>query len=144
MTKSYQAPGITQLTPYLTVTNVDEAVRFYDEAFGFKLVEEGAMKDESGTTVHAHMAFEDAHIMCGLEGAFDSPNRAPTTTKTVPGMGLYIYCKDVDTHFKKATSVGAKPLMEPNDTFWGDRICKVADKDGHEWTFATFTGHPQG
>ena len=33
--------------------------------------------------------------------------------------------------------VGAKAVFPPQNMFWGDRICKLTDPDGHVWNFAT-------
>jgi uncharacterized protein len=42
--------------------------------------------------------------------------------------------------FEKAITNGAKPLIEPRDTFWGGYDCYFADPDGHPWeiTWAPF------
>ena len=140
MAKPYQYPNISQLTPYLTVKDADESLTFYDKAFGFKSDPNDHMKDENGKTLHAHMYFEDAHIMFGPEGAFDSPNKTPNTSNVMPGTGLYIYCADVDAMYKKAIATGCTSLIAPMDTEWKDRMCSVADPDGHQWSFATFKG----
>ncbi|MCP4923002.1 MAG: VOC family protein [bacterium] len=140
MTKSYQYPSLSQLTPYLTVKDADKSLEFYEKAFGFKADSNDHMKDNNGKTLHAHMMFEDAHIMFGPEGAFDAPNKTPTTSNTIPGTGLYVYCADVDAMHKKAVSAGCTSLVEPMETQWGDRMCRVADPDGHQWSFATFKG----
>jgi uncharacterized glyoxalase superfamily protein PhnB len=47
-----------------------------------------------------------------------------------------LYCDDVDALYKQATSNGAQSKMEPNDAFWGDRVCQVIDPDGYLWMFA--------
>lgn len=140
MTKKYIAPGISQLTPYLMVKDPEATLDFYQQAFGFKLTEEGAMKDEEGKIQHVHMHLEDAHVMFGREGAFGTLNQSPRTTGVLPGASLYVYCSDADAQYKQAVATGAKSLMEPQDSFWGDRMCALEDKDGYHWTFATHTG----
>lgn len=140
MTKSYIAPGFTQLTPYLTVNDPDKSIDFYQKAFGFTLSTEDCMKDDDGKTQHAHMKMETVQIMFGREGSFDIPNLSPKSAKTLPGAVFYVYCADADAQFKQAVSNGAKAILEPQDMFWGDRMCKVADIDGYEWSFATFKG----
>lgn len=47
-----------------------------------------------------------------------------------------LYCDDVDSHFQKAVAEGATVFHEPYDADWGERVCKVADPDGHSWSFA--------
>jgi uncharacterized glyoxalase superfamily protein PhnB len=50
---------------------------------------------------------------------------------------LYVYCDDVDKFFARATAAGAKVVAPPTDMFWGDRMCRISDPDGYEWSFAT-------
>lgn len=52
-------------------------------------------------------------------------------------VSLYLYVEEVDKAFHQAVAAGAKVLMPVADMFWGDRIGKVADPFGHEWTLAT-------
>ena len=35
------------------------------------------------------------------------------------------------------TTHGAKVVMAPEDTFWGERFARVRDPFGHEWGIAT-------
>ncbi len=41
------------------------------------------------------------------------------------------YFKDVDFEFERVVKAGAKPIMEPRDTPWGQRSSVVADPDGN-------------
>lgn len=43
---------------------------------------------------------------------------------------------DVDAHYQQAIAAGATQLQPPTEMFWGDRMYKVADSDGHYWAFA--------
>jgi uncharacterized glyoxalase superfamily protein PhnB len=42
----------------------------------------------------------------------------------------------VDAAFKRATSAGCKVTMPVADMFWGDRMGKVEDKWGNDWSLA--------
>ncbi|HET6557419.1 MAG TPA: VOC family protein [Prolixibacteraceae bacterium] len=44
--------------------------------------------------------------------------------------------EEVDAVFRKALECGAKPLIEPRETFWGGYDCYFADPDGHHWELA--------
>ena len=46
------------ITPYLAVRDVEESIRFYRDAFGFRLVEREFLRNEEGKAVHVAMAFE--------------------------------------------------------------------------------------
>lgn len=135
--RPYKPEGIPQLFPYLTVKDAEKSIDFYEKAFGFKLSSEPG-KDENCKIQHAEMKFgNDVSIMFAPEGAWGSPRKTPAALGITPSMTLYIYCEDVDALYKQAITHGAQSTMEPNDGFWGDRICNLVDPDGHEWMFAT-------
>lgn len=136
--KDGRAPGYPQLTLSLCVRNMQDSIRFYEEAFGFKL--EFSMPGPDGQMGHAQMDYLGARIMFGPEGAMGGTNRAPVTTGTEPAAQCYVYCPDVDAFTARARAGGAKILMEPVDMFWGDRIVHLEDLDGYRWAFATNIG----
>ena len=37
------------------------------------------------------------------------------------GQGIYVYVEDVDAHFERARSDGARVVYPPEDTEWGTR-----------------------
>src|SRR5579871_5065379 len=121
--KDCRAPGMTWLSPYLTVKDAAKALEFYQQAFGF--IKHLALADDNGKITHGEVKHNDAVIMFGPEGANDNPAKAPATLKAVSPVGLYIYCEDADAQFKRAIAAGATAVREPMDAFWGDRICHV-------------------
>jgi uncharacterized glyoxalase superfamily protein PhnB len=131
--------GMSWVAPYLTVKDADKAIDFYQRAFGFE--KKFAMPGPQGKTGHAEMTYKEGNIMLGPEANMGScPARAPATTGVTSPVGLYVYCDDVDALYKRATAAGAKGDMPPQDMFWGDRLCKLTDPDGHVWNFATNVG----
>src|SRR5262245_49560042 len=118
------------LSPYLTVRSSEEALAFYEKAFGFTV--RMTMPGPDGRIGHAEMSWEDAVIMFGPECP-QFENKAPATSKVATPVTLYLYCADVDALFARATAAGAKVDMPPQDMFWGDRVCRVTDPDGHSW-----------
>jgi uncharacterized glyoxalase superfamily protein PhnB len=136
-TRIFKPDNITQLTPYLTVTNADEAIQFYRKAFGFNLVDRPVL-DDNNKAMHAHMYYGDAHIMFATENAWDSTKKTPKSQKNLTSPALYVYCPNVDDFFENAKINGATVTEEPKDQFWGDRTCTLLDPSGHEWIFATF------
>jgi uncharacterized glyoxalase superfamily protein PhnB len=127
--------GSPWLSPYLCVKDADKAIDFYTRAFGFE--KRMAMPMPDGKTGHVEMVWRDALIMFGPESGSGGQCRAPVTTGTPSPVSLYVYCDDVDALFARATKAGAKSDMPPATMFWGDRICKLTDPDGHVWNFAT-------
>lgn len=128
--------GMPWLSPYLTVRDAGAALDFYHRAFGFEKRGDG-MTGPDGRIQHAEMAWHDAVIMVGPECTYESNIKAPVTSGVASPVNLYLYCDDVDALFARATKAGAKAVSAPQNMFWGDRMCKVADPDGHQWSFAT-------
>jgi len=131
-------PGVPWLSPYLTVRDARAALDFYARAFGFQRRSETKGDDDS--LLHVEMSWQEALIMFGPEGAYGSPTRAPVSLGVHSPVGLYVYCDDVDTLWLKATTAGAQSEIPPTNMFWGDRMCKLIDPDGHVWSFATHQG----
>jgi uncharacterized glyoxalase superfamily protein PhnB len=82
--------------------------------------------------------------MLGPEG----PGNTCKSPKSLKGTtsNLYIYTDDVDALFQNAVKANAKVLHQPENEFWGDRVCILADTEGHVWAFATHVGeekHPE-
>lgn len=123
------------LSPYLTVKDVKIAADFYQKAFNFELLELKA--DNDGTPVHAEMKFKDQLILFGKEGAFGGTLKSPKSSLTESPITLCITCDDVDDFYGSATGQGAKSLSEPEDMFWGARMCRLQDKDNYTWCFLT-------
>lgn len=121
------------LSPYLTVKNAHAALEFYQRAFGFE--QRMAIPGPDGTIKHAELTYHDSLFMLGQEGNCDA--KSPISSGVVPPMGLYVYSKDVDALFVRATEAGAVEVQPPQTMFWGDRVFTVTDPDGYRWTFAT-------
>lgn len=126
------------VSPYIVVKDVDKALMFYQNAF--KIAITNRVAGEDGTTWHAESYYKDQLIMFGKEGAYGSSVKSPITTGVASPMNLYLYCEDVDQFYKDAIAHGAKGTAAPEDTFWGDRMCRLEDLDNYVWCFATFLG----
>lgn len=131
-------PQMPWVSPYIIVANADQALDFYQKAFGFELLKKVPGPD--GTTSHAEMRYQDQIIMLGKQGAHDDKVVSPKTSGQASPVLLYVYCKDVDVLFDQATTAGATVEMALNDAHWGDRMCSLRDPDGHSWCFATYSG----
>jgi len=47
-----------------------------------------------------------------------------------------MYVPNADEAQQKAIAAGMTLSSEPEDMFWGDRMAKVSDGHGYEWTLA--------
>ena len=136
---SSRPPQMPWLSPYLTVKSSEAALDFYQRAFGFTTKVTMPMPD--GKLGHVEMTWNDALIMFGPEGVNGGTCKSPASLGVQSPVHLYVYCDDVDALCQRAQAVGARVEMSPQDMFWGDRVCKLVDPDGHVWNFATHKGN---
>ena len=131
--------GVPWMMPYLAVRDVEEATKFYVDAFGFEPVQ--VLHGPDGAIVHAAFTYQDARILVGVEDRTRPEIEKPVgrTPSRLGGTGLvlYLYTENVDALYGRAIAAGASDGFPPEDVFWGDRLCLVFDPDGHAWNFAT-------
>jgi PhnB protein len=125
--------GYHAATPYLTVRDAAKAIDFYKRAFD--ATEMYRMEGPEGKVAHAELKIGDSVIMLGDEMP-GSETRSPQSLGGTTA-GVFLYVKDVDAAFHKATTAGAKATAQPADMFWGDRYGKLMDPFGHAWSLAT-------
>ena len=134
MAVSHIPEGYHSVTPYLIVAGADEAIRFYERAFGATEVLRMPMGD-TGRLAHAEVRIGDSHVMLSDEWpdmGFLGPNARGGATAS-----LMIYVEDVDAAFARAIGAGGTEERPPEDQFWGDRMGTLLDPFGHRWTLAT-------
>ena len=129
-------PGDTpSISAHLTVADVKKAMALYQKAFGLTLMGEPMMAGK--VVIHAVLGHAGSMVMLGSaspDGAHLTPNAQGIVAQA---FGLYVYVKDVDAHHKKVKRFKGLKVSAPQDTFWGDRMYDVVDRDGHRWTFAS-------
>ena len=103
--------------PILNVDDVDAAVSFYSETFGFR--ETYRFDDESGRPAFAFLALEPLGIGVALRPAGESRDFA-----------LWIYADDVDQAADRLRAAGAEEVLAPTDQAWGERMCTFVDPNG--------------
>ena len=128
--------GTFRVHPYLFYDDIDAAIGFLGEAFGFE--KKLTVPGPDGSTSHGEVALDGNVVMMGSTqnpGA-TMPIKNPKDAGCVSA-SLYVYVDDVDAHFNHAKEAGAQIFFDPADQFWGDRIYAATDPEGHFWTFAT-------
>ena len=113
--------------------NCEEAVEFYQKAFGATLACPVMHGPGGKGVMHAMLKFGDSYIMMG-DACSGQSEKGPADTATA---GLWLYVDDCDAAFHRAVDAGCQVLMAVNDAFWGDRFGKVRDPYGHCWSLAT-------
>lgn len=124
--------GYTTITPYLIIRGVNEAIHFYEKAFG--AIEIRRM-EANGKVMHADIKIGNAHLMLADEFPEHGFN-GPQTLGGSPAF-VHLYVENADESFEKAVKAGAEVLMPVSEQFFGDRHGLVKDPFGYTWTIAT-------
>ena len=127
--RNRSVPADTVL-PHITYANVARAMAWLSRTFGF--AEHYRYGDEDGQPSGAQMHLGDAWIML---------NSAQTGAATPAQLGygtqsLTVFVNDVDAHFQRAKSAGARIVEDLHKTVYGERQYGVEDLDGHHWLFS--------
>lgn len=127
--------GYHTITPFLSIKDAAKAIKFYQNAFGAKVVEQHDCPD--GKVMHAVIKIGDSMIM--LADEFPQSECNLSSPKSVKGTTcmLHVYVEDVDAAFNKAVKAGAKVQRPVTDMFWGDRYGQLEDPFGHLWSIST-------
>ena len=125
--------GYHSVAPYLIVPNAEEAIAFYIKAFGAS--ENMRLKMPDGSIGHAEIYIGNSIIMIGSANP-KMGFKAPEHYGGSP-VSIFLYVEDVDDFSSQAISAGAMEKQVPQDMFWGDRMAKLVDPFGYEWSIAT-------
>lgn len=108
------------------------------KAFGFevKLKIEG----ENGVIEHSELVMGDGLIMVGSTQRGDR-RKSPRSIDGANTQSMMVYVADVEAHCERARAAGAKILVEPKtsdygEEYWSDRSYEAEDPEGHRWWFA--------
>ena len=111
--------------PVLVYPDVRAAVDWLTTAFGF------AERVRIGEDHRSQMQVgaDGAVIVADVRGQ-QQPPQAGAVTHVIK-----VRVADVDSHFERARSQGARVLQEPTDYEYGERECTLEDLAGHRWQF---------
>jgi uncharacterized glyoxalase superfamily protein PhnB len=122
--------------PVLIYDDIEAAHDHLVRVFGF--TSGGVDRAPDGTVVHGEVRLGDARIwLHRVGGDLASPREL-----TLLHGGLVVHVDDVDAHFERARSAGARIDREPEDQPYGQREYGALDLEGHHWWFATPTAEP--
>ena len=116
------------LVAHVVYQDLTAALAWLTKAFGFtEHFRYGAPDDPSGVQV----IFGKAVIMLQGPRGRSSPAQLGFGTQS-----LTLFVEDVDAHYAKAKSAGAKIVEEPHETEYGEYQYGALDLDGHHWLFS--------
>lgn len=132
-TTDYTPPGYTTLTPFLCVAPAAEAITFYADVFGARVV--SRMDKPDGTVAHAELEFENGRLaLADPDDAYDLAGHDGTKPAT---HSITIYVPDCDATTTAAEKAGATVREQPSAFVTGDRFASVLDPFGLRWTVMT-------
>jgi uncharacterized glyoxalase superfamily protein PhnB len=120
---------VHELFAYLCVHNANEAIAFYEKAFGAR--EKFRLIEPDGRVGHAELDFGGTILMladefpeCNFRGAL-AIGDTPVT--------IHLHVDNADEVIARAVEAGAKLEIEIQDQFYGERSGCIRDPFGHRW-----------
>jgi uncharacterized glyoxalase superfamily protein PhnB len=115
------------LLPHIFYRDLSKAILWLTNTFGFR--EHYRYGDPvSGAQMHLGKA---VIMLKQARSGIQSPTQLGYGTQS-----LTIFVDDVEAHFRKAKSAGAKVVEDLNETVYGELQYGAADLDGHHWLFS--------
>jgi PhnB protein len=137
MSDASPLPPPPPVAPYLTVSNGQAALAFYQKAFGAQVVHRQDTPDGK-KVIHASLLINGGLVMLSDDfpemkgGKASSPDALGGSPVTI-----HLDLPDVDATFAAAVAAGATITMPLAEQFWGDRYGQIVDPAGHKWSLAT-------
>jgi uncharacterized glyoxalase superfamily protein PhnB len=134
-------PGWPRMSASLWYPDASAAIDWLCRAFDFEV--RLKVEGDGGRIEHSELVYGEAVIMTGdLAGKAERfpLMRTPAQVGGANTMNLMIYVDDVEAHCAKARAAGAKIIVEPKTTdygedYWADRGYECEDPGGHHWWF---------
>ncbi|MET1413175.1 VOC family protein [Roseibium sp. HPY-6] len=111
----------------------DTALTWLEAAFGLtRLID---VRDNTGGLVHAEMRFGNCSII--VDGEWPGFVSSPQSLEGMTTQIVYVQIESgLDEHCARALEHGADIISNPEDQYYGDRIYRAKDLEGHIWTFS--------
>ncbi len=122
------------IVPMLAYDDAPAAIDFLCRAFGFE--ERFRLPMPDGTIGHAELALEGTDATINVATTWRDGGMAPP--EELPAVHSQVQCHvpDVDAHYARAKAAGATVIAVPEDQFYGARIYRAIDLEGHRWIFS--------
>lgn len=126
MIKNRSVPTDTVL-PHVVYQDVAEAAAWLSKTFGFR---EHYRYGDPASGAQMHLGNSWIMIRKAEEGCA-SPAQLGYGTQS-----LTVFVEDIDAHFLRAKTAGAKIVEDPHETEYGELQYAAMDLDGHHWLFS--------
>lgn len=121
---------MSELTPYLCVSDARAAIDWYRAALGAEVMSEPIVM-EDGRIGHCELAIGDARWMMSDE--FDSAGVAAPDPERGSAVSLHLTVADVDAVAARVAAAGTSMLRGPEDSAPAGRVAVFIDPFGHRW-----------
>ncbi|MFN0091525.1 MAG: VOC family protein [Acidimicrobiales bacterium] len=113
------------------------ALAWLESAFGFELTMAIDGPDGDALMGHYEMSSGDGRGRIMVGGEWHDAARSPASLDGVNTQSVHVeLAGGLDAHCARARAAGAAIAQEPEDQFYGDRIYRAVDLEGHQWTFS--------
>lgn len=121
------------------------ALKWLEEAFGFETTT--LLTDADGKLAHAEMAFRDCPLTIGGElGGALLGGVQMKSPQNLGGDGSQFLrvelAEGIDAHCERARAAGARIVAELETQFYGARVYRALDPEGHVWNFTQTVAQP--
>lgn len=131
--------SVQTMIPHLVVSSGNEAIGFYQKAFGATEVMRLPAQD-GRRLMHAELLINGMRVF--LRDDFPEvecehgARVVPPSTLRGTCVVLHLEVADCDAAVRRAADAGARVAIAPWDAFWGARYGMVEDPFGQVWSFA--------
>jgi uncharacterized glyoxalase superfamily protein PhnB len=115
------------IVPAITYTDISRAVEWLERVFGFRERPEARLTWPGGGIAWIEVGDSLFSISTPDETWGQVPGAVPSE------LVMKVYVEDIERHYARAKTEGAKIISEPHEGFWGGRIYRVLDHEGHRW-----------
>ena len=121
------------VSPAVIYRDAMKAFAWLQQAFGFKRVM--LITTPDGGFGHGELAVGDGIIHVGEEWSADTASPQSVGGKNTQSVRIHL-ASGIDEHCRHAEASGAQIIRAPQDEFFGDRVYRAKDIEGHVWTFS--------
>ena len=130
--------GWPRISSALFYEDAAAAIDWLCRAFDFQV--RLKVEGEDGKVTHSELEFGEGLVMVASVSK-EKHHASPRGFEGANTQNLCVQVDDVDAHCARARAAGAKILMEPTvsdygEDYWADRSYLAEDLEGHRWWFA--------
>ncbi len=132
-----ESVGTTSATmhPFVRYADAPAAIGWLVRAFG--LEERAVFPGPDNTIAHAELGAGGSVLMLGSTKDDDLGLKSAGELGAVT-QGIYMVVEEIDAHYARAKSAGARIVYELRSTDYGSREYAAQDLEGNLWSFGTY------